>query len=161
MQKKILNKIEKFKLNKMFLHIEFKLIDNNKIEIIEINPRLAGGFIPILIKEATKLDLINSYLNFILDNSKNEMKMYKFSEYYKIFFLIPNVSKRVKSIKIKKNSNKSILKKILYRDKINKFENLNFDFSDRLGHIIFKSKTLKKLKSVEKNIRSNITFVYK
>ena len=62
----------------MFLHIEFKLIDNNKIEIIEINPRLAGGFIPILIKEATKLDLINSYLNFMLDNSKNEMKMYKF-----------------------------------------------------------------------------------
>lgn len=107
------------------------------------------------------MDLINFYLDMILDNLNNEIEKYNFSEIYKIFFLIPKRSKKLSSIKINNKVNKYIIKKMLYHDKIRRFTNLNYNFSDRMGHIILKSKTIKKLNNLEKIIRSNIAFIYK
>ena len=96
-KKKILNKIKRFKMNKIFLHIEFKIDKNDKVEIIEINPRLAGGFIPILIKEACGIDLINYYIDLINKKIVQKIKKIKVKEIFKIVFLIPQKSKRIQS----------------------------------------------------------------
>ena len=65
----------------MFLHIEFKITNKGIIEIIEINPRLAGGFIPILIKEAIKFDLISYYLDLIYKNYDHKIKKKEFRNF--------------------------------------------------------------------------------
>ena len=158
---KILNEFQRFKLNKMFLHIEFKITNKGYVEIIEVNPRLAGGFIPILIKQATKVDLISFYIDLINNNLNYKIKKKNFLEIYKILFLIPTQSKKIKLINFKNNLKKHIISKILYFDKIKKFKRYNYDFSDRLGHLIIKSKTIKTLKILEKYIRLNIRFIYK
>ena len=145
----------------MFLHIEFKINDKGDIEIIEINPRLAGGFIPILIKEATNLDLIDFYLEQITKNIDHKIKKKKTVKFYKIIFLIPPRSQKVKYIKFSNKIKNLVINKKLYFDKIKNFKNYNYDFTDRLGHLIFKSKNMQKLKILEQNIRSNVKFVYK
>ena len=161
LKNKILKQIKKFRLNKMFLHIEFKINDKGDVEIIEINPRLAGGFIPILIKEATNLDLIDFYLEQITKNIDHKIKKKKIVKFYKIIFLIPPRSRKVKYIKFSNKIKNLVINKKLYFDKIKNFKNYNYDFTDRLGHLIFKSKNMQNLKILEQNIRSNVKFVYK
>ncbi len=158
---KILKEFQKFKLNKMFLHIEFKITNKGNIEIIEINPRLAGGFIPILIKEAIKFDLISYYIDLIYNNLDHKIKKKKITEIFKIIFLIPPRSQKVKHINISNKIKKFVINKKIYLDKIKNFKNYSYDFTDRLGHLIFKSKNMKRLNILEKNIQSNVKFVYK
>ena len=160
-KKKILNKIKKFKINKIFLNIEFKIDKNDKVEIIEINPRLAGGFIPILIKEACGIDLINYYIDLINKKIVQKIKKIKVKEIFKIVFLIPQKSKRIHNIIFSKKINQLVIQKKLYKDKIQNFKKYTHNFSDRLGHVILKSKNIIKLRLLESLIKANIKYHYK
>lgn len=158
---KILKKIKKFKMNKIFLHIEFKIDAMRRVQIIEINPRLAGGFIPILIKESTGFDLINYFIDLICNKKIAKFSIIKAKEIHKIIFLIPPKSKKINKIYFSNKIKYLIINKKLYEDKIKNFKRFSYNFSDRLGHIIFKSKNNVKLKLLEGLIRSNIRYSYK
>mgnify|MGYP001166455759 CR=1 FL=1 len=160
-KKKILNKIKKFKMNKIFLHIEFKIDNNDKVEIIEINPRLAGGFIPILVKETCGIDLINYYIDLINQKIVQRIKKIKHKETFKIFFLIPQKSKKIHNITFSKKINRLVIQKKIYKDKVQNFKKYTYNFSDRLGHVIFKSKNITELRLLESLIKANIKYYYK
>ncbi len=158
-ENKILKKIKKFNFNLTFLHIEFKIDKNLDIQIIEINPRLAGGFIPILIKYCFKIDLINFYLDLIFKKNSH-IKKIKNTNFYKIFFLIPNKSKKIKKVSMVNSINDLILEKKIYRDKLKSFSKIMYNFQDRIGHVILKSRTIKKLSKKESFIKSKIKYIY-
>ena len=159
-KKQLINIIKEFNLNKMFLHIEFKIDRNDNLEIIEINPRLAGGFIPILIKYFNNLDLINLYIDIISGKKIKKIILKKNNYVYKIFFLIPPKSNKLRSIVISNKIKNFIIEKKIYKDKIKNFTQFSYDFSDRLGHIIFKAKNIYELNHKEKKIRANLKFIY-
>ena len=161
LKNKLLIKLNKFKLNNIFLHIEFKVDNKNRIQLIEINPRLAGGFIPILIKLFHKIDLINLYLNLIIGKKFKKINKKRNLFIYKIIFLIPKFSQKIGKIVISNKISNLILHKKIYYNKLKLFRSYSHNFSDRLGHIIFKSKTAKELLEKEKKIRSNIYFTQK
>ena len=138
LQNKLINYLKKLKLGTCFLHIELKFI-NNKIEIIEINPRLCGGNITSLIKHSTNVDLIKNFLKIIKKNhlSKNDLKKTIKENEYKITYIIPTLNKKIKKIKIKQSND--ILEKKIYSNKLSKYFKLQNNFEDRLGHLIHKN----------------------
>jgi len=142
----------------MFLHIEFKIDDKNRIQLIEINPRLAGGFIPILIKLVHKIDLISLYLDLIIGKKFKKINKIKNLFIYKIIFLIPGFSQKIEKIIISNKISNLILHKKIYYDKLKQFKAYSYNFSDRLGHIIFKGKNFNELLLNEKKLKSNIFF---
>jgi len=158
LKNKLLIKLDKFKLNNMFLHIEFKIDDKNRIQLIEINPRLAGGFIPILIKLVHKIDLISLYLDLIIGKKFKKINKIKNLFIYKIIFLIPGFSQKIEKIIISNKISNLILHKKIYYDKLKQFKAYSYNFSDRLGHIIFKGKNFNELLLNEKKLKSNIFF---
>lgn len=159
-KKKLITIVKKFKLNKIFLHIEFKIDTKGNLEVIEINPRLAGGFIPILIKHFKKLDLIDLYIDILNGKRIKKINYKKNKNIYKIFFLIPPKSNQINKIIISNKVNKIIIEKKIYKEKLKNFKGYSYNFSDRLGHIVFKAKNIKELIKKEKEIQSNIRYIY-
>jgi hypothetical protein len=137
-QNLLLNYLKRLKLDTCFLHIELKFI-NNKIEIIEINPRMCGGNISELILITTKIDLIKNFLDLIKKRKfkKSNFKKRFDKDEYKIHYLIPDKDKKIKKIIISKCS--KIIKQDLYNDKIKKFIYIKNNFEDRIAHIIYKN----------------------
>ena len=77
-----------------------------------------------------------------------------------LFFLIPNKSKKIKKVSMINSINDLILEKKIYRDKLKSFSKIMYNFQDRIGHIILKSRTIKKLSKKESFIKSNIKYRY-
>ncbi len=141
-------------------HIEF--IKNEKgICIIEINPRLAGGFIPVLIKESIGIDIIEILLNKVLNERVNLTRTD--SLYSSIRFLIPKQEGKMK-IKIEdklfRNNTSSVQYK-LYRPEVSKFTRNN-NFKDRIGHVIttniHKNKAISDCNELMKNVMAEIEY---
>lgn len=113
-------------------HVEFKIIDDN-IFFIEVNPRLAGGFIPEIVKISTGIDLIGSQLKKVLGLPINLNKTK--NNNIGIRFLIPEKEGYIDSFKnrIKQHG---ILEVKEYKT-AGTFYRKNGDFRDRIGHVIF------------------------
>lgn len=116
------------------IHTELRLTAAGPV-IIEVNPRLAGGFIPEIVRLATGLDLIRETINFAVDKAVCMAPHRK--EFASIRFLIPARSGIVSNIigisdalKIKGVVDIKMYKKIGEQLQI---EN---DFRDRIGHVI-------------------------
>lgn len=136
-------------------HTEIRVKDNEPY-IIEINPRLAGGMIPTLIKNATGIDLIDEVLGLFMgekipsaplfnkggnDTSKSNT-IQKFSS---IRFIIPPCSGNVININIPIKKPQEL---IAFEMKLSPSEyvHLNGDFRDRKGYLITCADTLKQAK---------------
>jgi argininosuccinate lyase len=145
-------------------HIEIKL-DNNKIKLIEVNPRLAGGMIPILISECLGINLIRATLYLYLD---------RINDFYKEIDKNKDYSGEIKFILPEKNN--SIIQKILIDEKVSdiglksfakSFKNIGDriikkgDFSDRLVFILSIGKNSKLCSEQIKDIEKNIEISYK
>ncbi len=120
-------------------HTEIK-ITNNTPYIIEINPRLAGGMIPEIIKQATGIDLITQTINLLIGEAVNLNK--KHQKFAAIRFIIPKNDGTIKSIKFKNDDIKHQLVDFKFNENINDVVTLRGDFRDRLGYIIVKADTL-------------------
>lgn len=113
-------------------HTEVRIVDD-KAYIIEINPRLAGGMIPILIQAATNIDLIQETINFFtgkeihLTSSK--------SHYASIRFLIANSSGVIKKIKTPSSAHVGVYHFKMIKNEENVID-IKGDFRDRLGYVI-------------------------
>lgn len=113
-------------------HIEFRLL-NAKVFFIEINPRLAGGFIPEIIKESTGIDLIDNQLRATLNLP---VKLNRSRNYHMgIRFIIPT-NEGIINCFGNSLEHTGILEVKQYKSAGTKFIK-HSDFRDRIGHVIF------------------------
>ncbi len=134
-------------------HTEIR-IKNNTPYIIEINPRLAGGMIPELIKQAKGIDLLDTTLDLLIGKEININE--KNNGFSSIRFIIPKKSGFIKSIQFNRDNlkNKTIDFKITRN--LNNFVTLRGDFRDRIGYIIVKEKTLNSCQDLANTLVNSI-----
>jgi argininosuccinate lyase len=120
-------------------HTEIR-IKNNIPYVIEINPRLAGGMIPEIIKQALGIDLIDETINLVTNQKINLNRTT--NDFASIRFIIPKTSGFIKSINLNNDNIKNKLADFQINKKLNDFIILRGDFRDRIGHFIVKEHTL-------------------
>jgi S-sulfo-L-cysteine synthase (3-phospho-L-serine-dependent) len=116
-------------------HVELKLDSKSRPHIIEINPRLAGGFIPELVRLATGIDLIEETVRL---STGAELKL-KVTEknHASIRFIVPHEDGWI--LKVNGASQAGTITGIfdvrLYHS-CPMVIDLRGDFRDRIGHVI-------------------------
>jgi biotin carboxylase len=123
-------------------HMEFRLNETG-LWVIEINPRLAGGFIPIIVKHATGVDLIKATLENLLSEHNIKIK-HAISRASSIRFLVLEKRGTVKDIRLPKTTisfEHELYKKLPFEHPIK-----SNDFRDRVGHIITVEETVHQAK---------------
>ncbi|MFC2061376.1 ATP-grasp domain-containing protein [Elusimicrobiota bacterium] len=117
-------------------HTEVKLTGEGP-RIIEINPRLAGGMIPKLIKYSKGIDMILNTLKLVCGDEV-DLEDQKKEENVSIRFLVPAENGRVIGVNgIEEAGQIDNIEEIeIYEKKLEKFTHLKGDFNDRLGHVI-------------------------
>ncbi|WP_214749402.1 ATP-grasp domain-containing protein [Exiguobacterium sp. s189] len=136
-------------------HVEVK-IRNNKCYIIEINPRLAGGMIPELIKQSEGVDTLRNYLYATIGKEKRLEK--KHESFSQITFITADSDGVLKDIHFSKE-----VESMDYFGYKNKNSNVRIpeNAGDRVGFIITnKTKYLDVLEDIEK-INNGTTLVIK
>ena len=119
-------------------HTEVR-VNQGKVYIIEVNPRLAGGMIPLIIKAATGIDLIQNTINLYLGQPLNFTP--SFNRYSSIRYIIPQTEGIFKMVK-NLEDNPHITEYGMFK-KIGDFVSINRDFRDRIGYLITEGKTQK------------------
>lgn len=135
----IFNSLNKLELLFGPAHTEIK-IKNDIPYIIEINPRLAGGMIPEIIKQAIGIDLITQTINLLIGDTVDLNK--KHQKFSAIRFVTPKNNGTIKSIKLNNDDINHQLVDFKFNKNINDVVTLHGDFRDRLGYIIVKADTL-------------------
>ncbi|QHI35439.1 Argininosuccinate lyase [Kordia antarctica] len=141
-------------LNWGAFHIEFiQKID--ELFIVEVNPRLAGGFIPLLIQEAYGIDLLKRLFLKVTAKPNTEKKNKDASAC--IRFIIPEKSGKIGCDFTTLNTQnwKSFLEFKMYNKTLNPFVK-SFDFRDRIGHVITVDSALDKAKEEVNELLNNI-----
>lgn len=134
------------------VHIELRILKDGSIKIIEINPRLAGGFIPEILRLSTGSDLIKACIDFCTGRKINLEK--QTNNYSAIRFL-------VKGSQIDENYMTSLKEKSevlhLYHDE-RKFRDdvIYGDFRDRYGHVLIMSPDISKRAEINQ-LLNNLT----
>ena len=126
-------------------HIELSLF-MDRVLIIEVNPRLAGGNIPKLVNLSLGIDLIDESINLITGGDVSLSTEQK--SFSAIRFLLRK--NRKKDVTFREEDLEEIIDKPgiieveLYDNQIQK-RKLYGDFRDRFGHVIIKMKTAKEV----------------
>lgn len=113
-------------------HIEFRMHED-EFFLIEVNPRLAGGFIPEIVRKATGIDLIDNQIRAALGLTTNLIKTN--NDRFGIRFIIPSRDGYIKPFETK--INKLGISEVKRYKPINSLFKKYGDFRDRVGHIIF------------------------
>lgn len=121
-------------------HVEFRLV-NEDVYIIEINPRLAGGMIPILIEQSQGIKLIDNLVKLFVGEKVEFIPESSFVT--KIEFFLPHNEGNLEEIKgLDKAINSNNIFNIGIYKAIGDIIKIKHDFSDRLGFIIAKSDSI-------------------
>ncbi|PEM18978.1 lyase family protein [Bacillus wiedmannii] len=140
-----------------FSHIELRVNEDGDIKIIEINPRLAGGMIPVLIENCTSLNLVDLALRLQLgqiDKVRNLLDNYQIHRKGVIRFKLAPSSGQLVSVEHSCQSNEDNL--IYQLKSIGDCIQITGDFSDRIVCIISTSDTLEKCQIASKSILEQI-----
>ena len=113
-----------------FAHIEFK-IKNGQLFIIEVNPRLAGGMIPVLIQESTGVNLLKSLIQLYTGQLMEEQITYK--KFAAIRHLIPSQSGKITQLSY--DDQESDVKATLVKH-VGDTVMLQGDYRDRVAYLI-------------------------
>ena len=113
-----------------FAHIELK-IKNGQLFIIEVNPRLAGGMIPMLIQEATDMNVLKSLIQLYTDHPLTNQITYK--KYAAIRHLIPSQSGKITQLNYK---DQDANVKTVFVKHVGDTVVLQGDYRDRVAYII-------------------------
>lgn len=126
-------------------HSELR-VKNGEPYMIEINPRLAGGMIPQIIKEATNIDLIDITIDLIV--GKNNTKIpEKLKQYASIRFIIPSISGQLITVEWPQEKPDELVDIHITRP-MNEVITLQGDFRDRIGFIIACADCLEKAQTI-------------
>jgi biotin carboxylase len=121
------------------IHVELRLSDEGP-KIIEVNPRLAGDFIPELVRYATGVDLITSIIQ--LASGQRPVLSASTSGYAAIRFFLPEYSGCLVGI-----NGLEQLRALVTLVDLQTYRNvgdkviLHGDFKDRIGHVIITATT--------------------
>lgn len=116
------------------IHTEIKLTNQGPM-VVEVNPRLAGGFIPELVRLATGVDLISQTIRLA---SNRTTSLFRHCErYVSIRFIIPQGNGTLESVSgvDEAKMKDEIVDVQLYSSPGTKIQKRG-DFRDRVGHII-------------------------
>ena len=113
-----------------FAHIELK-IKNGQLFIIEVNPRLAGGMIPMLIQEATDMNVLKSLIQLYTGHPIEAQIAYK--KYAAIRHLIPSQSGKIAQLSYK---SRDANVKATFIKHVGDTVVLQGDYRDRVAYII-------------------------
>ncbi|CAL2108051.1 argininosuccinate lyase [Tenacibaculum sp. 190524A02b] len=157
----IKNLKKSFDLSWGAFHIEF-IKTSKELFIVEMNPRLAGGCIPILIKESLGVDL----LELSLKNITGRLDEVNFipKNYASIRFVIPENSGEIQE-DIEKVTTDNYSSKIQIKSYGKNLSNYkrNFDFRDRIGHVIAsnnnKQQAIDEVEQLCKKIQASLTYI--
>ena len=125
------------------VHIEVKLDQKSRPQIIEINPRLAGGFIPELVRLASGVNLVEESVRLSTGLGRiPKVTRYRFAS---IQFLLPERNGRISHIDGISDAwdSPNVFAVRLYKPLPLEVE-LRGDFRDRIGHVITLAETGKK-----------------
>jgi biotin carboxylase len=115
-------------------HIEF-IWNNEEIIIIEINPRLAGGFIPRLIQNSFGLDLLKLGFRKVIGETVDLTQTR--SSFSSIRFIIPELSGIIEYAfeNMDFQNSEAEIEYKMYRKSGDSFQ-INSDFRDRIAHVV-------------------------
>lgn len=114
-----------------FFHIELR-IREEQVVIIEVNPRLAGGMIPMLIEKATGIDVLESLLE-IYSQKTLFFQKEKYKKYASIRHLLPPCSGHIKVLTFQSEVPVDAIKCMKKKGEL---VCLQGDFRDRIGYVI-------------------------
>jgi argininosuccinate lyase len=116
------------------LHWELRIHDGEPY-VIEVNPRLAGGFIPELVRRAEGIDLIRETLRLVV--GKHPVLEPRHHRYASIRFLLaPNSGRFIGAEMFEKASNKPWIVDVGLYPSAGEEVQVHGDFRDRVGHVI-------------------------
>ncbi len=123
-------------------HTEIRLAEGAP-KIIEINPRLAGGMIPVLIRLVQGVDLILIILKLICGQDIQINDLVQGDCYAAIRFLIPPANGRIRKIQGLDEIRKiRRIDSVKVYERANNFKLLKGDFNDRVGHVIARDNSI-------------------
>lgn len=127
-------------------HVEFRIARNN-VYIIEINPRLAGGMIPMLIEEALGTDILDLVLD-IYAGVKISCEPSK-RHYSSIRFVIPEYQGFISKLDQQTNiSNIKGIKSFALTKKVGEQTTCLGDYRDRIGYVISTSDNIDEARKI-------------
>ncbi len=144
------------RINFMFgpAHTEVRIVKNQPY-LIEINPRLAGGMIPELVRAATGVDLIS--LIFDLYTSKEIPIKHQYKRHASIRFLIPKQKGIIAKLV---NHNQTPFSQAVHAFSFTQNPGSTIqllgDFRDRVGYIITQGNSLKESAAAAENFIQKI-----
>jgi len=115
-------------------HVELRWASDGP-RIIEVNPRLAGGFIPELIRVASGIDIITELMRCVIGQEPRTQPTAM--QFAAIRFIIPRRSGRLESVTGVEEAAQSetVIAAEVYRPTGSEIR-LHGDFRDRIGHIM-------------------------
>jgi S-sulfo-L-cysteine synthase (3-phospho-L-serine-dependent) len=116
------------------IHWELR-VHRDSVVPIEVNPRLAGGFIPVLVRHALGVDLIRETLRLVLGDTPNVVPERR--RYASIRFLLPPMAGTLRAVEggCLGREQTCVVDLALYRSPGDAL-GLHGDFRDRVGHVI-------------------------
>lgn len=116
------------------VHIELRVTDRGPV-VIEMNPRLAGGFIPELVRLSSGIDLIEHTILAVIGESSKACG--RQAKYASIRFLIPKKEGMLRAIYgVKEAASLEAVAEVELYKKPGDPILLCGDFRDRIGHVI-------------------------
>ncbi|WP_105386507.1 ATP-grasp domain-containing protein [Neorhizobium alkalisoli] len=141
------------------VHVELKLDLRSRPRIIEINPRLAGGFLPELVRLASGINLIEESIR-LSTGSGRSPKVTRYNR-TSIRFLLPDRNGRISHVNGLSDAERApdVSDVRLYKSLPFDVE-LQGDFRDRIGHIITLADTGEKASAAARAALSMISPSY-
>jgi S-sulfo-L-cysteine synthase (3-phospho-L-serine-dependent) len=120
-------------------HCEVR-ISRGRAVIIEINPRLAGGYIPELVRLAHGIDIVEETIKSVVGLASNPEKV--LDEHASIRFIIPEIGGRLIAVEGLYGAEvlPGVAEARIYKQ-LGEIVHRNGDFRDRIGHVIATGKT--------------------
>lgn len=117
-------------------HVEIRLGDDGPT-VIEVNPRLAGGLIPELVRLAMGIDLISEIIGLLAGESLPPLKPSNGRRYASIRFLLTPADGSISAIQGLDQAAKvpKVIEARVYREVGDSVQRLG-NFRDRVGHVI-------------------------
>ncbi|HEU4454608.1 MAG TPA: ATP-grasp domain-containing protein, partial [Longimicrobium sp.] len=117
------------------LHWELRVAEDGRAIPMEVNPRLAGGFIPELVRHAQGIDLIRETLRLVVGRSPGLVPAH--DRHASIRFLFAPAAGRLEAVEGRSAAlgRPGVVDVALYR-KMGDELAIHGDFRDRIGHVI-------------------------
>jgi biotin carboxylase len=135
-------------------HTEFRCSEEGAAAMIEINPRLAGGFIPELVRLSTGVDMIENTIRLITNRNPSLVSTRKSNA--SIRFLCPSSEGRVIGIEGMGEAITAQASVQMYK-KIGDNVFLHHDFRDRIGHALACDEDQKTAMNAAESAKDKIT----